>query len=73
MNLEFNIPEIHSTSISYNIKQSRNPNRWKIGIEQVEQMKEFFAEWFSKKVGSVQYIFNLKKNIDLSLLVKYFQ
>ena len=33
--------------------------------------ERIFAEWFSKKVGSVQSVFNLK-NIDLSLLVKSF-
>ena len=67
MTLESNILECHVTSISYLKKKQSVEDR-----NRMSRVNErIFAMWFSKKVRSVQSVFDLK-NIDFSLLVKSF-
>ena len=62
MTLELNILEYHVTSIFDNIKNKMKKEKAGIGIEQLVKDKRIFTVCFSKKVGLVKFVFNLKKH-----------
>ena len=61
MTLESNILECHVTSISYNVSNKKIPKKGEVRNRTTQEDKRIFAVWFSKKIGSVKFVFNLKK------------